>query len=469
MLILLIRDALYPLKTYRLFLELFLETEVTTFWLDFKKHFLKQKLDNHIYKSWLEPIIPSKIEKKGQTLHLTLQTPSNIHKKWLQENFLKDFYKHIDTFYHGSLHIDLEVAPYLPTQKREYPQIPQPVRSDSFFNPSYCFENFIVGENNNLAYGASIAIAKQSKREEGFNPLFIYGPSGLGKTHLLNAIGQKYLQQFPESKVIYLSAERFLNEYIGALQNKKMDLFRKKYRTNCDLLLMDDIQIIAKGKSIQEEFFHTFNELYNKKIKVVVCCDQAPGSIAHLENRIKTRLEGGLMADIHYPNKEIRLAILKSKAQQKNISLSPENLEKIVQTCKKSIREMEGILNKIKIMSDLYERFLTSEDIEKLLANIKTNLDIEEIQKIISKNFCVPIEELKSPSRKKNIVTARHTAMFLVRKYLKKSLNDISLAFGKKDHTTVLNSIKKVEKLQNTDKDFKRLMEALHKEIHNNY
>lgn len=446
-----------------------MEAKVTTFWLDFKNHFLNQKDGNRIYRSWLDPIIPSKIEKKGKTLHLTLQTPSKIHKKWLQENFLEDFYKHINVFYHGSLQIDLEVAPYLPSQKKDLLQNPRVIKTNTFFNPHYRFENFIVGENNNLAYGACLSITKQSKDTEGFNPLFIYGPSGLGKTHLLNAIGQRYLQQFPDSKVIYLSAERFLNEYIGAIQNKKMESFRKKYRTNYDLLLMDDIQIIAKGKAIQGEFFHTFNELYSKKIRVVACCDQAPGSISHLEDRIKTRLEGGLMVDIHYPNKETRLAILKSKANQKKLSLSSENLEKIAQTCKSSIREMEGVLNKIKIMTDLYERLLSNKEIESILTNIKTDLDVEEIQKIISKSFCIPLEELKSPSRKKHIVIARQTAMFFIRKYLKKSLNDISLAFGKKDHTTVLNSIKKVEKLKNKDKDFRRLIESLHKEIHNNY
>ena len=446
-----------------------METKINAFWLDFKSHFLKQKANDQIYKSWLEPIVPSKIEKKGSHFCLTLQTPSNFHKKWLQDHFMEDFYKHINHFYNGSLQIHLEVTPYLPFQKTTELKSIFKQTQNVFFNPNYVFENFIVGESNNLAYGASLAVAKNQKGAEGFNPLFIYSPSGLGKTHLLNAIGQQHLKQNPQSKIVYLSAERFLNEYITALKNKQMDLFRKKFRKNCDLLLMDDIQIIAKGKGIQEEFFHTFNELYNKKIKVVVCCDQAPGSVSYLEERIKTRLEGGLMVDMYYPNKETRMAILKNKIEKKGLSLSQQALEQIAKTCKKSIREMEGVLNKIKIMTELYERVLSLKEIEIILTNIKTELNIEEIQKIAAKAFCVSIEEIKSPSRKKHIVTARQSAMFLARGHLKKSLKDISFAFGKKDHTTVLNSIKKVEKLKSEDKEFKRIIEALHQEIHNNY
>lgn len=447
-----------------------METKINTFWLDFKNHFLEQKANNPVYLSWLKPIIPSKIEKKGKQLYLTLQAPSNIHKKWLQDHFLKDFYKHINKFYHGSLFINLTVVPRLPIQNSSKLKIKSPSKSKTtFFNTYYTFKNFITGENNHLAYSASLSIAKNLKKESDFNPLFIYGPSGLGKTHLLNAIGQKYLEQYPNHQVVYLSAERFLNEYIKAIQNKQMEAFRKKFRKHCDLLLLDDIQIISKGKGIQEEFFHTFNELNNKNVKIVLCCDQAPNCVPHLENRIKTRLEGGLMADIHYPNMETRLAILKNKLKSKNLSLSTEAITRIIQVCKKSIREMEGVINKIKVMTDLYERDLNMKEINFILSKIKIDLSVKEIQIITAKAFQISFEDLLSPSRKKQIVRARQTAMFLIRKFLKKSLTDISLAFLKKDHTTVLSSIKKVEKLTIQEPEFQRVLDVLHREIHNNY
>ena len=324
-------------------------------------------------------------------------------------------------------------------------------------------------KSNNLAYGASKAITKYNKTDEPFNPLFIYSPSGLGKTHLLNAIGHEELKTKPQSRIIYMSAERFLNEYIRALQNKKMEQFRKKFRNNCDLLLIDDIQIIARGKEVQEEFFHTFNELYDRKIQVVVCCDQAPGYVPRLEERIRTRLEGGLMVDISFPDEETRTAILKSKVEERGLFLSPQGLNQISSVCKRSIREMEGVLNKIKIMTELHEGSLSLKEIENILKNFQKELTVEEIQKKAAKGFGISIEELKSPSRKKHIVTARQTAMYLIRIHLRKSLNDISLVFKKKDHTTVINSLKKVEKLKTTDKEFKGILEVLQREIHNSF
>lgn len=446
-----------------------METKANAFWLDFKIYFLKQKGDNPLCRYWLEPIVPSKIEKKGSDIQLTLQAPSDLHKKWLQENLMEDIRRHTSRFYKEISKIRLEVAPGLSLPKLpSQAETTQPTQN-AFFNPAYRFESFVVGKNNHLAYSASLSVCQNKKTGADFNPLFIYGPSGLGKTHLLNAIGQQILKTRPESRIIYLSAERFLNEYITALQNKKMESFRKKFRKTCDILLMDDVQVVAKGKGVQEEFFHTFNELYSQKKQIVVCCDQSPGTVPLLEDRIKTRLEGGLMVDISYPDKETRLAILKNKTEQKGLFLSPQSIEHISKACHSSIREMEGVLNKIKIMTELHEGSLSLKEIEKILSHLQKDLTAEEIQKRTAKAFGLSTEDLKSPSRKKQIVTSRQTAMYLIRKHLKKSLNDISLIFGKKDHTTVLNSIKKVEKLKLQDQGFKRLLEDLQRKIHNDY
>ena len=449
-----------------------METRENKLWLSFRTRFLQEQKGNNLYKHWLEPVQVLKTEKTGQKLKLTLQAPSELHKKWLQENLLKDFHNYIEHFFKGSCEIFLETGPLLPfsQQKRNFFETKTKLSPPlSFFNPLYSFENFIVGKNNELAYSASLAVTKNNMAEDSLNPLFIYSPSGLGKTHLLNAIGQETQKNFPQKQILYLSAERFLNEYISALQNKRTEAFRKKFRENCQLLLIDDIQIIARGKEVQEEFFHTFNELYSQKIQVAICSDQNPEQIPFLQERIKTRLEGGLMVDISYPDEETRMAILKDKLNKKNLYLSQESLQLIAQSCKKSIREMEGILNKIKIMTELHGGCISFSEIENTLKNIKKELSVEEIQKKVCQSFSLSLQELKSPSRKKHIVQARQSAMYLIRKYLKKSLNDISTAFGKKDHTTVLNSIKKVEKLKLEDPDFKRLLELLQRDIHINY
>ncbi len=444
-----------------------MKAETNLFWQNFKTFFLKENKKSSLHKIWLESITSLEPEKKKEGFLFTLQAPSKLHEKWLKEQVLTDFYKYIHQFYKNKCKVVLEVAPQLPSPKKN-PDKKISFTSKTqglFFNSNYTFKNFVVGKNNKLAYGASFSITQHKKANENCNPLFIYSPSGLGKTHLLNAIGQQRLKKHPQNKVIYLSTERFLNEYINSLQNKRMNIFRKKFRTNCDLLLMDDIQIIAKGRGVQEEFFHTFNELYNQKSQIVICCDQRPGAVAFLEERIRTRLEGGLIADISYPDRETRIAILKQKTTQRGLFLSPQSLEQIAQTCQKSIREMEGVLNKIKMMTELHGGGLSLKEIENILSGIQKELTVEEIQKKTVHAFHISIENLKSPSRKKHIVRARQTAMFLIRKFLKKSLNDISLSFGKKDHTTVLNSIKKIEKLKTQDSSFKKLLEDLEREI----
>ena len=450
-----------------------METRETRLWMDFKSHFLQTKKEKALYKHWMEPLQVSRLEKQNQKVKLFLQAPSDLHKSWIQENILRDFRRYMEIFFKSSCEIFLETGPHLPfspKKRSSFAKLPcPPPPSPSLFNPLYCFENFIAGKNSELAYSAGLAVSKSKLAENSLNPLFIYSPSGLGKTHLLNAIGQETQKNFPQKQILYLSAERFLNEYILALQNKKMATFRKKFRENCDLLLIDDIQILARGKGVQEEFFHTFNELFERKIQVAVCSDQEPDRIPFLQERIKTRMAGGLMTDIAYPDEETRSAILKDKLQKKNLYLSQESLLLIAQTCKKSIREIEGLLNKIKIMTELHGGSISFTEIKKILKNIKKDLSIEEIQKRVGSSFNLSLEELKSSSRKKHIIQARQAAMYLIHKYLKKSLKDISMAFGKKDHTTALNSIKKVEKLKLENSDFKRVLEVLQRDIHNNY
>ena len=435
-------------------------------WGKFRTEFLSKHKNNRVFQSWFEAIELLNWEETPQALTCTLKTPSPLHKKWAQENISEELANSLINLYKKPCKICFEVIASslkLPYSKGQNEIQGLERKENLFFNQEYTFDSFIVGKHNEFAYEACQALATKKR---GFNPLFICGPSGLGKTHLLHAIGQKL--QKSQAKIHYLSAERFLNEYVQSIRNKKMSEFQKKYRQEASVLLMDDIQMIAKGSSVQEEFFHTFNELYHKNTPVVVCCDKFPGQIPGLEERIKTRLSGGLVVDISYPDMETRLAILKDKADKKNLILSDQALTKIAKICKKSIREMEGVLNKIKMMGDLLGGALSLKHIEQILDTVTpSEVTVEDIQRCVAEKFNLDVEELKSKSRTKNIVTARQTAMYIIKIYLKKSLSDIGRMFGGKDHTTVLSSLKKIENLKSTDMDFKRLLSTLCKEINN--
>ncbi|MCY4513418.1 MAG: chromosomal replication initiator protein DnaA [Bdellovibrionales bacterium] len=440
--------------------------EAKSLWAELKRNLLDHKKSGSVFQSWLNSIQPVNLEENSQEILFTLQIPSDLHKRWIQDNVIKDITSQITHRYQKPCGIRLKVT---------VPDLPVPFHlrkvqgvkktNNVFFNSEYTFDSFIVGKNNEFAYGACLSITKQERR---FNPLFICGPSGLGKTHLLNAIGQEVQKNTPKARILYLSAERFLNECIQSIQNRKMSSFQEKYRKNVDVLLMDDIQMIAKGCAVQEEFFHTFNELYHKQVQVVVCCDKFPNQIPNLEERIRTRLDGGLVVDISYPDMETKLAILRDKTNKKNLLLSESFLLKIASSCGKSVREMEGVLNRIKMMKDLHKGTFSSRHIEQILKSLTPQqCTPEEIQKKVAKSFSVCIEDLQGKSRTKNIVTARQTAMFLIKTLLRKSLNDVGRLFGGRDHTTVINSLKKVKKLQLQDPSFKKVLEDLHREIHN--
>ena len=439
--------------------------EAKSLWTELKRDLLSHNRNSSVFQSWLNSIHPVSLEENQREILFTLQIPSDLHKRWIQDNVLKDLTRQITHRYQKPCGIQLKVT---------VPDLPVPLHlrkiqgvkktHNVFFNSEYTFKSFIVGKNNEFAYGACLSIANQENR---FNPLFICGPSGLGKTHLLNAIGQEIQKKMPRARILYLSAERFLNECIQSIQNKKMAAFQEKYRKSVDILLMDDIQMIAKGCAVQEEFFHTFNELYHRKVQVVVCCDKFPNQIPNLEERIRTRLDGGLVVDISYPDMETKLAILRYKMDQKNLLLSEKFLLKIASSCGKSVREMEGVLNRIKMMEDLHKEDLSSKHIEQVLKSLTPQeCTPEDIQKQVAKAFSVCVEDLQGKNRTKNIVTARQTAMFLIKTLLRKSLNDVGRLFGGRDHTTVINSIRKVEKLRREDPVFKRTLDNLHREIH---
>ena len=437
--------------------------ETDSLWSRLKQEFLYNNQHNKVFQTWLKELCLLPPQEDSKEIHLTLQIPSLLHKKWALEHIIPLLKGQALHYYKKPCQIDFKITPR--PLNHDVP-LPKGLAKTVFFNPDYLFENFIVGKHNEFAHGVCSCLTKQ--KETGFNPLFIYGPSGVGKTHLLNAVGQEFLKNHAGKRIHYLSAERFLNECIHAIQKREMKQFQKKYRNQCDLLLLDDIQMIARGTVVQEEFFHTFNELFHKNIPVVVCCDTPPSRIPGLEERLRTRMEGGLVVEISYPDLETRVAILKSKIERKQLILSDKVILHIAKSCKKSIREMEGALNKIKMLSDLKGGVLSPEYIDSILSRIGSPpLTVLEIQKKVAKKLHVSLEDMMSPSRKKNIVLARQTAMYFIKASLRKSLSDIGRIFGGKDHSTVVNSLKKVERLKTKNPDFRLDWEDLHREIHN--
>ena len=325
-----------------------------------------------------------------------------------------------------------------------------PVNSyvSSPLNPKYVFENFVVGASNEFAYAVSVAVAEAPGLV--YNPLFLYGNVGLGKTHLMHSIAHHILEQNPKAKVIYVSTETFLNELIVAIGNKTTREFKEKYR-NGDALLIDDIQFISSKDATQTEFFHTFNAILECNKQIIISSDRPPSEISNLEKRLSTRFASGITADIQPPDVETRTAILKNKAKLDNISVPEEVLAYTAKMISSSIRELEGALTTICAYAKLTKQEITVDLAKIALKDIirnheKQELSVEYIQSTVADYFKVSTEDLKSKRRSKNIVYPRHIAMYLCRKLLDCPLTDIGNAFGGKDHSTVINGCENISK-----------------------
>lgn len=338
----------------------------------------------------------------------------------------------------------------------------------TMLNPKYTFDSFVIGNSNRFAHAASLAVAESPAK--AYNPLFIYGGVGLGKTHLMHAIGHYVLEHNPQSKVVYVSSEKFTNELINSIKDDKNVEFRNKYR-NVDILLIDDIQFIAGKERTQEEFFHTFNALYEANKQIILSSDRPPKEIPTLEDRLRSRFEWGLIADIQAPDFETRMAILKKKADVENLNIPNEVMVYIATKIKSNIRELEGALIRIVAFSSLTNKEisveLASEALKDIISNKQTKqVTIEIIQEIVANYYNLKIEELKSARRTRNIAFPRQIAMYLSRKLTDMSLPKIGEEFGGRDHTTVIHAyekistnLKKDESLQNAIKELKKRIE----------
>ncbi|HOZ55349.1 MAG TPA: chromosomal replication initiator protein DnaA [Clostridia bacterium] len=334
--------------------------------------------------------------------------------------------------------------------------------SNSTLNQKYTFDNFVVGNNNRFAHAAALAVAEAPVTS--YNPLFIYGGVGLGKTHLMHAIGNEILKKNRNSNILYVSSEKFTNQLINAIKDNKNETFRNKYR-NIDVLLIDDIQFIAGKERIQEEFFHTFNALHESGKQIILSSDRPPKDINLLEDRLKSRFEWGLIADISNPDYETRLAILRKKAQSDNIIIEDDILSNIATRIDSNIRELEGTLNKLIAKSSLTNSPITMEMAERAINDIVSQQDkvisSEYIQETVAKYFNISSKEIKGSKRSNDIAFPRQIAMYLCRNVAQMSLPQIGKDFGKRDHTTVMHACSKIDKELKVNQNTKLIVESV--------
>jgi chromosomal replication initiator protein len=335
--------------------------------------------------------------------------------------------------------------------------------TESPFDPRYTFETFVVGKSNQFAYASSFAVAQTPARQ--YNPLFLHSPPGLGKTHLLHAIGNHILAKNPGLRLGYISAERFVNELVESIQHKKQSAFRSKYRDGFDVLLVDDIQFIAGKETTEEEFFHTFNALHSGKRQIVLTSDRPPEEIEGLEARIRTRFEWGLVVDIQPPEIETRIAILRAKAEREDIYLSDEVATFLASYVKSNVRTLEGILVRLQAQASLTGSEISIEMAKQALKieapEESSRVTIESIQAAVANYFNIRVQDLKSPSRARKVALPRQIAMYLSRKYTPVSLREIGGYFGGKDHSTIIHALDKIETALDQEPSLKEKIESI--------
>jgi chromosomal replication initiator protein len=403
---------------------------------------------------------------------LVIQVPSKFHRDWIREHHgevLNDVIKEVTK--KDTIEIDFFVEPQEPQKKtaktaKDEKKEDRQEKTNLLHDKKYTFNSFVVGSSNQFAHASAKAVSEAPGR--AYNPLFIYSGVGLGKTHLVNAIGHFVQSKTPRARVAYLSSEQFTNELISHLSHKTMDAFRLKYR-NMDILIIDDIQFMAGKERTQEEFFHTFNTLYEAEKQIVLTSDRQPKEIPDIEERLRSRFEAGLIADIQPPDLETRIAILKKKADLQHIRLPDAVAEYLATILKNNIRELEGGLMRLGAIASLTNTDITvdlAKSEMKHLANLREKVITNElIQKVVAESFGVKPSDLKSKRRTRTVVLPRQVAMYLCRQLAGSSLPDIGNFFGGKDHSTVIHSCKVIEEKREKDPELKARIEMLIKQL----
>jgi chromosomal replication initiator protein len=441
---------------------------VETVW-DKTTKIIQDKLSKQNFDTWIKPIKIVTMEDKC----VQLAVPNKFFKDWLLDNYFSTIKHSLENIVGIEVDVefilvkDKEKKPVAGAKDQEYsksaPSTAVRSKNSSPLNGNYTFERFVVGPCNQFAHAASIAVSKQPAKN--YNPLFIYGGSGLGKTHLLNAIGLLTAAAHPDLHVMYVSAEEFMNEMINSIRYDRMPKFREKYR-NIGCLLIDDIHFLAGKERTQEEFFHTFNTLHDSGKQIVVTSDKFPKDIPNLEGRLRSRFEWGLIADIQPPEIETKIAIIEKKMQENKISLPNNVAHYIASHVESNIRELEGFLVRICAYSSLTGREidlgLVTEVLRKLLKhNEKQEISIDEIIKVVAGKLNVKISDIKAHNKNKNMVLARQIAMYLARKLTDHSFPDIGQKIGGRDHSTVIYATNKMTKGIDADSKLKVLIQDI--------
>jgi len=420
-------------------------------WNEVKK-VIKDQLNPQSFQTWFAPTKGHSV--KGNTINV--EVPNKFFKDWLQEHYQEKVQSILRDLTQQDVNINFIVNPnqeVLFEKRRSFFKRPKIEKTN--LNPKYTFEDFVVGPSNRFAHAASLAVAESPA--QAYNPLFLYGGVGLGKTHLMQAIGHHLLTHKPKISTFYISSERFTNQLINAIQNRTTLNFREKYR-NVDVLLVDDIHFIAGKESTQEEFFHTFNALYDAHKQIVISSDRPPKEIPALEERLVSRFEWGLITDLQPPDFETRIAILRKKAEKEVVFIPEDVTYFIAEKIKSNIRELEGALIRVvayallvgkEITLDLTQEILK----ETLLAEEEKKITIDLIQKKVAEDFDIRLSDMKTKKRTKAVAFPRQVAMYLSRELTDFSLPEIGEAFGGKDHTTVMYAYEKISKLLKEDKE----------------
>jgi chromosomal replication initiator protein len=428
---------------------------------------IEKKISKPSFDTWLKSTKAHSLQ--GNSLVIT--APNEFARDWLEERYSQL----ISGILYEITGEELTVKFIIPQNRNEEDDtIPIPVKKpkkdyeqtefpQSMLNPKYTFDTFVIGSGNRFAHAASLAVAEAPAK--AYNPLFIYGGVGLGKTHLMHAIGHYVLDHNPQAKVVYLSSEKFTNEFINSIRDNKAIEFRNKYR-NVDVLLIDDIQFLAGKESTQEEFFHTFNTLHEESKQIVISSDRPPREIPTLEDRLRSRFEWGLITDITPPDLETRIAILRKKAKAEGLDIPNEAMLYIANQIDTNIRELEGALIRVVAYSSLINKDinadLAAEALKDIIPSSKPRIiTILEIQKIVGQHYNIKLEDFKAKKRTKSVAFPRQIAMYLSRELTDYSLPKIGEEFGGRDHTTVIHAHEKISKLMQVDANLQKQMKEL--------
>jgi len=444
---------------------------------------LRSRISPQYYDMWLRPI--ELLSFDGATLRL--RAPNSYIRSWFESNFLGSLLKEIQDLGHDAIRVEFDAdgpderPPQLPQAPLEAAPAPSPppptavavaVAVDheaiaapeaAALNPRYTFDTFVAGPSNQLAFAASQAAA--SSYPPKYNPVFLCGGVGLGKTHLLHSIGHQQLANRPSARIVYLSSERFMNEYVHAIRTGRMHEFRRNYRDGIDVLLVDDVQFLAGKESTQDEFFHTFNALHENHKQIVLTADRKPHEISDVADRLRTRFAWGLLADIEPPELEVRIAILRKKAAVEAVSLPDDVALYIASSIKSNVRELEGALIRLAAYASLSKKRIDLEFAQETLGAAITRprevITVESVIKAVASYYGLKPSDIKSERRHKSVATPRAVAMYISRHHTKDSYPDLARAFGGKHHTTVISAVQKINQRVKDDASLRSEIHAI--------